>query len=254
MFEWLKHGKKAGDKKRALAFVDYEYWFYTYKQSYKLKPDPVAWSQQLVEEYEIVDIMIFADFSAGDISKELVTLRTITNTIIETGNRFNKRKKDMTDFIMLDYIYQSVAQRDDIDTYILFTGDGHFQSVVKYLVQKKQKEVVVYGVRDSFSNQLKLAATRTEFVPKEEEEMHTYYKMVIQNMSYVSNHPDIIPTFIGTADAVSNQYSIPRDAIIKAMNQMMEKGYLYQRPRRISVHKSVKIVAVNWEMVVHDGL
>ena len=58
-------------------------------------------------------------------------------------------KKDMTDFIMLDYIYQTAALRPEIGVYILFTGDAHFQSVTKYLAQRLGKEVVIYGVTEA---------------------------------------------------------------------------------------------------------
>ena len=94
--------------------------------THKIKPCPMIWRKKLEEKYELSDIMVFGDFTQKEISEELRKLRSITNTIIETSNVFLECKKDMTDFIMLDYIYQSVEARKDVDTYILFTGDGHF--------------------------------------------------------------------------------------------------------------------------------
>ena len=88
-----------------MVFVDYEYWFYSYKNKYNLRPDTAAWRAELEKQFDIEDIMIFADFSSPGIGEELAKLRNITNTIIETGTATQYRKKDMTDFVMLDYIY-----------------------------------------------------------------------------------------------------------------------------------------------------
>ena len=126
-----------------MVFVDYEYWFYSYKNKYNLRPDTAAWRAELEKQFDIEDIMIFADFSSPGIGEELAKLRNITNTIIETGTATQYRKKDMTDFVMLDYIYQNVTSRNDVGTYIIFTGDGHFQSVVKYLVHHALDAIIV---------------------------------------------------------------------------------------------------------------
>nr|WP_255884282.1 hypothetical protein [Ruminococcus sp. zg-921] len=107
---------------KAMVFVDYEYWFYSYRNLFQIKPDPKRFHEALIKEFDIADIMIFGDFSDLPISAELGKLRNITNTIIETGNRFPRHKKDMTDFVMLDYIYRCVDDNKNIGTYIIFSG------------------------------------------------------------------------------------------------------------------------------------
>ena len=64
-------------------------------------------------------------------------------TVVDTADESTYRRKDMTDFVMLDAIYQSVNELPAIDTYILFTGDGHFQSVARYLKERKKKTVIL---------------------------------------------------------------------------------------------------------------
>lgn len=251
MFKWLS--TLTGGKK-TMVFVDYEYWYYSYKTLYGIKPNPASWREGLEKKYDIAEIMVFADFSQTGISEELGKLRSLTNTIIETGNTFMRRKKDMTDFIMLDYIYQCAAERRDIGTYIIFTGDGHFQSVVKYLVQKKQKKVVAYGIKDTFSKHLQAVASETVYLPVEEELMDEYYRMIVSNMAYVNEKQEIIPTFLGTVDAVSNFNNVPKEQIRAALSQMMEKGYIYQRDYRVTFNRKVKIVAADWELLIKDGL
>ena len=136
-------------KKKAIAFVDYEYWFYSCKEMFNLYPNLQRWKDEIAKRFELKDIMVFGDFSHENIAGDLHKVRSITNTVIETSNTFMRKKKDMTDFIMLDYIYQTLEQQKGIDTYILFTGDGHFQTVVKCLKEKK-KRVIVCGIEDSF--------------------------------------------------------------------------------------------------------
>ncbi|MFR7610238.1 MAG: NYN domain-containing protein [Christensenellaceae bacterium] len=215
--------------KRAMVFVDYEYWFYSYKNKYNLRPDTAAWRAELEKQFDIEDIMIFADFSSPGIGEELAKLRNITNTIIETGTATQYRKKDMTDFVMLDYIYQNVTSRNDVGTYIIFTGDGHFQSVVKYLVQKRHKKVVVYGVTDTFSKRLQGVASDIRLLPDEEELNNSYMRMIVSNLAHVETKANIIPTFWGTIEAVSKRNNVPDDRVKATLLRMMANGYVFQK-------------------------
>ena len=40
--------------------------------------------------------------------------------------------KDYTDFIILDNIYQKALSSSDVNLFIIFSGDGHFSSVVAF--------------------------------------------------------------------------------------------------------------------------
>ncbi len=243
-----------GGNKRVMAFVDYEYWFYSYKTRYGIRPEPAIWRNSLARKYHIEDIMVFADFSSPGLADERGKLREITNTIIETGNESQRRKKDMTDFVMLDYIYQFVDNNKKIDTYVIFTGDGHFQSVIKYLVQKKHKRVILYGVNNSMSKRLQAVASETVLIPYADELYRNYSKMIVENMAYVLDKPKIIPTFNGTVEAVAQKYEVPQDSIKSALSRMIEDGYIVKRDMRIEANKSIKILAADWSRLITDGL
>lgn len=245
--------KPGGSKRRAMVFVDYESWFYSYKTLYNMRPDPKEFRNKLEAEYDIEDIMVFGDFSSPVIAEELGKLRSITNTIIETGNTFNRRKKDMTDFIMLDYIYQYADQNKRTGTYIIFTGDGHFQSVIKYLSQKKKKHVIIYGVTDSISRQLRDAASEVRELPTDSELMKRNYSLIIKNMDYVYKNPRIIPTFMGTAEAVAKHNNINIEEIKCALSEMLDKGYLTKGFKRVG-YSSVKVLYAEWDKLQADGL
>lgn len=242
------------EKPKATAFVDYEHWFYSYKNLFFMKPDPASWRKELEQTYDIDDIVVFADFSAVAISEEVPKLREITNTIIETQNTNGRRKKDMTDFIMLDYIYQTAATKPEIDTFILFTGDGHFQSVTKYLVQRLRKNVIVYGVEGATSNQLKAVATAIYELPGDGLKDLPIQKMIVENMNYVSTHPTIIPTFMGTVGAIVRKYDVPEYRVKVVLQDMLDHGLLYRKERRVDFNRKVSTIAADWEKLAEAGL
>lgn len=240
-------------KDKAVIFVDYEYWFYSYMNMVGIRPNPGIYMDALQKEFNVSDTFVFGDFSGSGISEELWKLREFTNTIIETGNTHQKRKKDVTDFVMLDYIYQCMDDRKDISTYILFTGDGHFQSVVNRLVKQKKKHVIIYGVKDSVSKQLQAGASEIRFLPTEKELNTAIYKMIVANMDYVQSRMRIIPTFLGTVDAVAKHNNMDREAVITALRLMLDMGYLYQEMSRVNF-RTVKVIKANWDKLKQDGI
>ena len=241
-------------KNNTLVFVDYEYWFYSYQTLYDMRPSPVLWRKEIEKNHNISDIMVFGDFSHDAINQELCKIREITNTIIETQNTDARRKKDMTDFIMLDYIYQTAAERPEIETYILFTGDGHFHSVAKYLIQKLRKRVIVYGVSGSISKSLKSAASEVRELPSSEEQNMRYYNMILQNFAYIENRSDIFPTIKTTVSTVARVNDVSEAEVLSALKQLMEYGYIYQRETRVRSNNRVKIVVADWKALKRDGI
>jgi len=243
-----------GKKKKAIAFIDYEYWFYSYKTRFGITPDPIKWFDEVQKLYDFTEILVFGDFSNPALRDEVGKIRYITNNIIETGNTYFGNKKDMTDFVMLDYIYRAADENRRIRTYLLFTGDGHFQTVVKHLTGRKKKKVVVCGIRDSMSRQLQTVATELIFFPKDEVEFLEYAKMIINNMAYVADKDTIIPTFWGTVDAVSKYNNVPQEAIVATLKKMLDMEYLIRKQRKIPFSKTVTVLTANWEKLIKDGL
>lgn len=241
-------------RSKVMVFVDYEYWFYSYKTLYQIRPDLKAWRDSLTELHKIDDIMVFANFSSPGLGNELDRIREITNTIIETGGDSLRHKKDMSDFVMLDYIYQCADSRKDIDTYILFTGDGHFQSVVKYLTQKKKKKVIMYGVTDSFSGRLQTVADEVHLLPANDEVFDSYMRYVILDLANCFNNDAVIPTIKSTTEAVARQWEIPEDLVRASIIKMLDKGYLYQRFKYINYNRRVKVLALKWEKLIEEGI
>jgi len=241
-------------KQKALAFIDYEYWYYSCKTQFGTVPDPSEWLIEMQNEYDVTEVMVFGDFSNQALCEELGKVRNITNSIIETGNTYHKNKKDMTDFIMLDYIYQAADENKKAKAYILFTGDGHFQSVAKYLVQKKKKKVVVCGISDTISRQLQAVVEKVMLFPTGNAMFRKYATMISRNMQYVEKKPSIIPTFWGTVEAVARKNHVQKEPVTEALKRMLDEGYMTRQERVLEDEKTVMVLAANWDALIKEGL
>lgn len=137
---------------------------------FKSKPDIRKWCSTISQQYDVRDILFFGDFSNPSLRAEITRIREVSSSIIETQNASAFHKKDYTDFIMLDHIYQrAMTYGADTDVFIIFSGDGHFSSVASFLVNRCNKTVAVYGVRDCLSTQLKNTASIASEWPLEED-------------------------------------------------------------------------------------
>ena len=261
MFEFFKRNRSAKNpqkKPRAVAFVDFEHWYISLDRMHHTRPDIKAWRDELSAKFEMTEIIFFADFSNPALRLEIPKIRAITNYIIETQNTSSNFKKDFTDFIMLDHIYQKAMNSRDIDTFILFSGDGHFNSVVNYLVTQLGKTVGIYGIKDAMSNQLRATASWVVLLPKEDDPKLQAYRMVLKNLKYLFDNATekkkARPTFWATAEAVSRINHVPKQEITDALRSMLEKGYIYQTEEKINNSKSVKVIHVDWEKCRRSGI
>ena len=224
---------------RAVAFVDYESWYVSLKTTYAIAPDIKGWFEELNRHYQLIDVTFFADFSHRSLADELRRIRPYTNKIIDTRSP-NGVEKDYTDFIMLDNIYQKALSASDIQTFILFSGDGHFSSVVAFLKNFYHKEVVVYGIRDCFSRQLQESASRTVTLPNETQVNSGIYRSVFeyQRRSYA-------PTFEGAYAWLTERHKNVSPQVLRKALELLEKREV------LSQHsldgRKQKQLFVNWE-------
>lgn len=244
-------------KPRAVAFVDYEHWFISLDKLYHVKPDIKRWRDDLAAKYELKDLIFFADFSNPSIRPEISRIREVSNYIIETQNTSSNFKKDFTDFIMLDHIYQKAMTSADIDVFILFTGDGHFNSVTNFLISQLGKTVGVYGVREAMSNQLRNTASFTITVPSEDDEALEYYRMILRNMKFLQNNTGArrsFPSFMPTVENVARINNVPQSAIAEALRKLIENGYINQVQERAYGARNIKVLRVDWDKCRSDGV
>lgn len=248
--------KKKNSKPTALVFVDYEHWYVSMYKRYSLRPRIREWRDEIAKTYNIKEMQFFADFSNPGMRAEIPRIREVTNLVIETQNTSQYYKKDFTDFIMLDNIYQKAFSSPDIDTFIIFTGDGHFSSVVRFLVQNCGKKVLIYAVRDGLSGLLKSVCSKAYEVPSDNEIDITYYSMIVKQIRDTDTTgrrlPD--PSFSSVVGTVSEHYGIDRDRIKEYANKMIKHGYITVTSHKISYNKRISTVRSNDDKIASDGI
>lgn len=237
---------------KALMFVDYEYLYYSYRENFNMKPEPERLFEMIRNQYDIEEILVFADLTRSELQDSLTDIRPSIATVIDTGENFFQRKKSVTDFVILDRIYRAV-KRDDIGTFIILTGDGHFRFVVEYL-NELEKDVVVYGVTGSVSRVLRNIAPVFGELPDEDERYRSYYAMVAAQMAFLNDKTNITPTFLKTAEQVAAHNNVPRDRIIDAVKKMLDIGYLYQKDQPTAYGHDIRALKANWELMIRDGI
>jgi Protein of unknown function DUF88. len=244
-------------KPKAVAFVDYEHWFISLDKLFHVKPDIKRWRDDLAAKYELKELIFFADFSNPSIRPEISRIREVSNYIIETQNTSSSFKKDFTDFIMLDHIYQKAMTAAEVDVFIIFTGDGHFNSVTNFLISQLGKTVGVYGVRDAMSNQLRNTASFTVTVPADNDMSTEYTRMILRNMKFLQNNTGSrrsYPSFMPTVENVARINNVPQDKIADSLRKLIEGGYINQMQERPYGARSIKVLRVDWEKCRADGI
>lgn len=245
IFGFLKRNKKTEQNGNCAVFVDYEHWYIALDKNYHVKPDIGAFTDEIKKDYHISSYTFFGDFSNPSLQNEMHKIRGYTNDIVETKNGGGYFKKDFTDFIMLDRIYQTAYTKNDIDTYIIFTGDGHFSSAVLFLKNVCRKKVCVYGVKNAFSSQLKTAASFAKEV--EPDALQNSCKLLVESIySLEKENRDARPTFMKTIDAVAAKNDVDKAILRQAMEQLFERKCISQYVKKIGKNE-VKLLKVDYK-------
>jgi len=233
-----------------IGFVDYESWYWSLFNLYGETPNINTALEEIKARGKLEDLFIFGDFTSELMQKERAKLRSITNNIIDCANIDSK--KEYTDFIMLDHIYQTILKQPQIDQYVLITGDGHFHSVVAYLKNFKDKEVGILAVKGSFSQQLKNTASwYLEIQPTTN--VGECRPKILQSISWAESK-GIIPTFSGTVKAVEKFHGIDVPKANAALRNLIEQGYIEQVTKSLQEGREIRAIEVNWELAKKHGV
>ncbi len=242
---------------RAIAVVDFEHWYIALERGFGIKPDIKSWSEEIRTEYNVEEMAFFGDFSNHGLRGEIDKIRTAGGMVINTQNSSENYEKDFTDFIMLDYIYQKAMTNKKIDTFIIFTGDGHFSSVVRFIINVCRKKVGIYGVKNAISYQLRDSASYYREVPAGAAAFSDYYKMIATRMSYLMVHRETpsAATEKEIIEKVAEKHGAPKKAIAIALSHMIEQGYLYKNePEKGKKRAKNAPLRANWQKLERDGI
>lgn len=246
-------GKKS-KKPKAVIFVDYEHWYYGYRNRFQMKPNIEEWVEELKNEFDISKLSVFGDFSRYNIGTDLDRLKGITKNIVHTASEKDGVDKDFTDVIMLDAIYRSAAEKNrKEEVYVIFTGDAHFTKVVQYL-KEIGKKVVVYGVKYGFSNMLKSEATSYVEMPRQSQEKNHYIDLILASLARLRNKPKTLVTYWKTINSVAAYNHVSDEKVKQALDNLLKQKYLYEKQVMGYKGKKVTVLRADWERMETDGL
>ncbi len=235
----------------AVAFVDYEHWYISLNNNYGIRPNIKGWFEDLQKRVNLKEVLFFADFSHKNLADEIGRIRPYTNKIIDTRSPTGAAKKDFTDFIVLDNIYQKALMADDTEAFILFSGDGHFSSVTSFLKNIYGKEVGIYAIKGCFSRQLQETASWCVTLPDEADVFGVYFRKIFE---YLKNEETKksrdLPTFAKVVDAVASDRRLERKKAVVALERLIEDGVITKR--RMG-GKNGEVLFVDWEAALEKG-
>lgn len=247
-------GQKNGLPK-AVAFVDYEHWFISMEKLHHKKPNIQAWFNDLKKKCNIVEVLFFGDFSKFKEKEiEIKRIRTFTNKIIDTYNPDLHYKKDYTDFIILDNIYQKAMTDRDAELFIIFSGDGHFSSAAAFVRNFCNKKVGIYGVKNCISKNLKNSADWTVEVPLEQEENLPIYDMIFKSLKATMEKGNKQPTFMKTVESVAGKNNVATGKIKSCVVDLIHKGYLIQTQETTKQREQIRVIRPDWKKIYEDGI
>lgn len=241
----------------AVAFVDYEYWYVSMKELYHTQPDLDSWCAQLRERYQVESIRFFGNFLDHKFRDEVTRIRDVSNEIVETNcDNDGRFMKDMSDVIMLDAIYRRAAARRSPNTFVLFTGDGHFQPVVRYLVQDIGKRVELYGIRGSISRVLRDAASEVFEIPEEDEQLRECFEFIVADFNRIAhNHDNPFATYQSLVTRVSRSHHIPQVRVEMALTEMVNRGLVTKKKHRVAYDRPmINVLIPEWDELIAVGL
>ncbi len=244
-------GKRS--KSSAVAFVDYEHWFYGYSNSFQMKPNVDEWLEELKGDFRLKDLYVFGDFSEPNIEQDLNRLKKMTSGVVHTASDKTGVDKDFTDVIMLDHIYRYAAQKKSPEVYILFTGDAHFLKVAEYL-KELGKKVIIYGVKFGFSNHLKSVSTSYVEMPRQSQEKDHYNELIFASLSRLRHKPRTLVTYWKSINSVSDYNRVSKDRVKMALDGLLKQKYISKQEQVGYNGKVVDALRVDWDRVERDGL
>ncbi|NLG87540.1 MAG: NYN domain-containing protein [Firmicutes bacterium] len=216
------------DEKVAL-FIDFEYLFFTMSNQYGISPR-IEDLINIASEYgELKVAKAFADLAGSEeLRRAAYLLRTQSIEMVEAaGDHSREKVKNYTDFTMLDAIYGTYLDQEDIGTIVIVTGDGHFSSVVARLRVRCKKNIVVVGIPHFINRELYQSASEVRELaidsstcPIDRDDLIAFVTNSIHTHPYV--------TFNKTVSIYSKVRQVDEVAVRKALAALIDEGIFIQ--------------------------
>ena len=237
-----RNGAESADL-QTIVYIDYESLFYGMYDKYNMKPNLNALIDELKTQGKFAEsIKVFGDFSKEPIKSEQGKIRTITNTIIDCQQPGNDgHKKDYTDFLMLDSIYQDSMTKPYIDQFILVTGDNHYSSVATFLRTQKDRIIGVYAVEGTLGLQLANCSSWVKTLIPEgasEDKVRANIVACMKN----AEEKNFKSTFNNTVRFASDFYGGDFETYRKVLMDMIAEGAVTQQMEETQDHTPIRTI------------
>jgi hypothetical protein len=246
----VKKTKNGSDKSdfQTLVYIDYESLFYGMYDKYNMKPNLNALIDELKTQGRFAEsIKVFGDFSKEPIKSEQGKIRTITNTIIDCQQPGNEgHKKDYTDFLMLDMIYQDSMTKPHVDQFIFVTGDNHYSSVATFLRTQKDKIIGVYAVEGTLGAQLFNCSSWVKTLIPEGASEDKVRENLVACMKN-AEEKNFKSTFNNTVRFASDFYGGDFDTYRKVLMEMIAEGAVTQQMEETLDHTPIRTIRLKKE-------
>lgn len=228
---------------QTLIYIDYESLFYGMYDRYNMKPNLIALIDELKTQGRFAEsIKVFGDFSREPIKTEQAKIRTITNTIIDCQQLGNdSHRKDYTDFLMLDMIYQDSMTKPHVGQFIFVTGDNHYSSVAVFLRTQLDKVIGIYAVEGTLGMQLANSSSWVKtIVPMGASEEKVRENIVACMMN--AEEKNFKSTFNNTIRYASDFYGGDYDTYKKVLMEMIDEGVVTQQMEETLDHMPIRTI------------
>ncbi|MDR1464977.1 MAG: NYN domain-containing protein [Oscillospiraceae bacterium] len=242
---------EGSQQKLTVVFIDYESLYLSFLNQFATPPDLYQIIEDVKRHGRVLKIKVFGDFTKEEIHQERNRIRTVTSDIIDCGNEGMVFKKDFTDFIMLDHMYQEIIQNPVAEQFILFTGDGHFASIATFLKTFMDKTVGVYGVTGTMSRQLRDCASWYKMLRVLDEEDDFYRRNLVRNFRAIRDR-GTLPTFLRTIEHTARAYGGNQNKYELILREMINAGYIRQERCTAIAGKEFTMLVPDWEKIESD--
>ncbi|MDR3207959.1 MAG: NYN domain-containing protein [Oscillospiraceae bacterium] len=240
-------GPPTGDAP-TIVFIDYESLYYSLQNVFGAKPD----LKELVADFrtigKIAAIKVFGDFTKAGLEQERNRVRTITNFIIDCSYETAAAKKDFTDFIMLDHIYQEVIQNEAIKQFVLVTGDGHFSSAATFLRMYMDRGVGVYSVAKTLSRQLRDCSTWVRVIDILDDTEEEYMRKIAYSLKRAEDGGKYA-TFMRTCEFVHQYHNGDQEICTRVLRKMIDEGLVISEPTTSFNGQEIRRLYVNKDKI-----
>lgn len=244
------------EKPVTAVFIDYENWFWTtYNKKANNKIDEVI-NEIKRDKGKIVHIVIYADFSQDLIQNEKMKLEKKYPRMVRDCGSYNSNldkpnfRKNLTDFYLLDDIYQTLINNPMIQQFIIVSGDGHFHSVISHLRMFHEKRVGVFAIEGSLSHLIKETA---DWCIEVKPEVSYDFSKILSTL-YNNQEREFPSYFSGSVTWCAKYFNIDKAEVEASLSYLVTNNYVNQEKRLVDGEGERRVLKVDWDKVENDGL